>query len=951
MRPTKLIMEGFGPYCARTELDLDRLGEAGLYLITGETGAGKTTIFDAITFALYGEASGDQRRAEMLRSKYVEETSPTVVELTFVNADREYYVKRTLGFWRKKQRGEGLTEVPPTAELRLPDGRVLTARAEVDRALREDILGIDREQFTQIAMIAQGEFRKLLSASTDDRKRIFRQIFGTGPFFALQERLKAEAKALEDECSSARAGIRQYVNDASCGESSPLAGRTAQAKAGELTTEEVLSLFEDLIREDGAAYDAAGKWLSDTENALEKVSSALTRAEEQDKARRELAGCLEARKAHAPVLRAVGEAVKAWEARRPEMEKLRTAVTLMGEGMKDYDELERCRDLEKKLTGEACDLSAALEKAEETRLTLQTEEETLSAALKAQQKAAADKAEAEALDRRMLRAAGDWEALMKAAGDLRRARARAEECLSRYTLQSGKARLSQGTYLELNQRYLDAQAGLLAQALTDGEPCPVCGSTHHPAKASRPESSPTPSQLDTARERAEAEQAAMQSASQASAAARATASSMAENYAERFASVSRELRDCASSVPSGDPAVLLEERLSSLADGLSRGVDPDADALTDVTSLFREIRDPVSARSADLTALAGLAEKTERMLQENRNRTESLRRSVEERRSRLTEIAAEKRGNAERVEHLLGALKHGTRREAEAELTLRRRELQTMEAAVQEAESTRQAAEKKMTELDSRIRQAETLLANAEPCDREALTSERLSLTEEKSRLADIRQQLYARMGGNRTALANIREYSASLGDLEKRLTWLRALSDTANGTLSGKEKVTLETYVQMTYFDRIIRRANVRLMVMSGGQYELKRRTDSRNRRSQIGLDLDVIDHYNGSTRDARSLSGGESFKASLSLALGMAEEVQASAGGIRLDAMFIDEGFGSLDAESLNQAMQALADLSEGNRLVGIISHVAELKERIDRQIVIRKMPIGGSRAEIVC
>nr|MCR5173612.1 SMC family ATPase [Oscillospiraceae bacterium] len=204
---------------------------------------------------------------------------------------------------------------------------------------------------------------------------------------------------------------------------------------------------------------------------------------------------------------------------------------------------------------------------------------------------------------------------------------------------------------------------------------------------------------------------------------------------------------------------------------------------------------------------------------------------------------------------------------------------------------------------------------------------------------------------GNTKALASIRERSASLGDLEQRLTWLRTLSATANGSLSGKEKITLETYVQMTYFDRIIRRANVRLMVMSGGQYELKRRTDSKDRKSQIGLDLDVIDHYNGTSRDARSLSGGEGFKASLSLALGMAEEVQASAGGIRLDTMFIDEGFGSLDSESLNQAMQALADLSEGNRLVGIISHVAELKERIDRQIVIRKMPSGGSRAEIIC
>ena len=179
----------------------------------------------------------------------------------------------------------------------------------------------------------------------------------------------------------------------------------------------------------------------------------------------------------------------------------------------------------------------------------------------------------------------------------------------------------------------------------------------------------------------------------------------------------------------------------------------------------------------------------------------------------------------------------------------------------------------------------------------------------------------------------------------------LQALSDTANGKLSGKEKIMLETYIQMTFFDRIIRRANVRLMVMSGGQYELKRRVNAENNRSQAGLELDVIDHYNGSERSVKTLSGGESFKASLALALGLSDEIQSSAGGIRLDTMFVDEGFGSLDEESLEQAVNALAGLTQGNRLVGIISHVSELKNRIDRQIVVTKEKSGGSKAEILC
>ena len=193
-------------------------------------------------------------------------------------------------------------------------------------------------------------------------------------------------------------------------------------------------------------------------------------------------------------------------------------------------------------------------------------------------------------------------------------------------------------------------------------------------------------------------------------------------------------------------------------------------------------------------------------------------------------------------------------------------------------------------------------------------------------------------------------EKAAELEALERRLTSLKALSNTVNGNLTGKEKVMLETYVQMTYFDRIIARANTRLMVMSGGQYELKRRMEAENRTSKSGLELDVIDHYNGTERSVKTLSGGESFKASLSLALGLSDEIQSTAGGIRLDTMFVDEGFGSLDEESLQQAIKALTALTQSNRLVGIISHVAELKDRIDRQIVVKKDRTGGSRAEIV-
>ena len=277
-------------------------------------------------------------------------------------------------------------------------------------------------------------------------------------------------------------------------------------------------------------------------------------------------------------------------------------------------------------------------------------------------------------------------------------------------------------------------------------------------------------------------------------------------------------------------------------------------------------------------------------------------------------------------------------------------ELDLLVQLLQHAEDLHAQCVQKLSGTDAVIAQLTRLLEDGAALDAQALGQELQRLENQLQRLNQTRQQLHTRISTNASALEHIREKSAELMQLDLRFSWMRTLSNTANGTLQGKEKIALETYVQMTFFDRILRRANVRLMVMSDGQYELKRRTAAENNRGQSGLELDVIDHYNGSERSVRSLSGGESFKASLSLALGLSDEIQSMAGGIRLDTMFVDEGFGSLDEESLRQAIRALTSLTEGNRLVGIISHVSELKEKIDRQIVVTKGRGGGSRAEII-
>ena len=303
------------------------------------------------------------------------------------------------------------------------------------------------------------------------------------------------------------------------------------------------------------------------------------------------------------------------------------------------------------------------------------------------------------------------------------------------------------------------------------------------------------------------------------------------------------------------------------------------------------------------------------------------------------------------VTELSATLRFARTEEAAERIKLLESQMEALQKEIRDAEENRRQCKEaadllrgSLTQMREHLKQYENLP------EKDLLLAEQADLETEKKAMEEERQNGRTRLDTNGGILYHMMQEAENLEELEKKYSWMKALSDTANGNVSGKERIMLETYVQTTYFDRIINRANTRLVVMTGGQYDLKRRATADSLRSQSGLELSVIDHYNGTERSVKTLSGGESFKASLSLALGLSDEIQSSAGGIRLDTMFVDEGFGSLDEESLEQAMKALTGLTESNRLVGIISHVAELKERIDRQIVVTKDRSGGSRTKIV-
>ena len=390
----------------------------------------------------------------------------------------------------------------------------------------------------------------------------------------------------------------------------------------------------------------------------------------------------------------------------------------------------------------------------------------------------------------------------------------------------------------------------------------------------------------------------------------------------------------------------------ALAETLTECVPENA--AEEIASAQQETQQVLRGLEARLTALDAkidrrcqldtLVPQRENALREQEQKMNALREELARDESRAAALT-------EQREKLHGALSFPEAAAAEQHRNALDAQLAAMENARKQAENNAAACRQALVALEAAAAQLTAQLAQIGEIDAPAQQQRRNELAAERLTVLGQQSALRIRLNTNRTALANMRSKSDELGRLEQEYKWLHTLSDTANGSLLGKDKITLETYIQMTFFDRILQRANVRLLIMSGGQYELKRRRENDNQRSKTGLELDVIDHYNGSERSVRSLSGGESFKASLSLALGLSDEVQSAAGGIRLETMFVDEGFGSLDEESLSQAIRALSSLSEGNRLVGIISHVGELRDKIDRQLIVTKDKHGsGSRVEIV-
>ena len=919
MRPLKLTIAGFGPYALIQELDFSRLGTGGLYLITGDTGAGKTTIFDAITYALFGEASGDSREPSMLRSKYASADAPTYVELTFHHKDSTYTVKRIPGYTRAKSRGTGLTAQVATAELLCPDGHSVTKLKDVNQAIR-DIIGLNREQFSQIAMISQGDFRKLLQAGTEERQKIFRDIFRTGFYVLLQSRLKDRAAEVGRETSDAARSIRQYVQGIACSEDSVHAPDVTKAKEGQMPMAEFREVLDAIVEEDAQAAEKLKSQLSAVEKELDAVKMQLTKAQGRQDTKKQL----EKQQEEVPGLSArLEEAEAAWnaaEGTEPRQDTLKRQLAVWEQQLPEYDNLEQLKtQLEAAKKG--------LAQAEQDRETaqqnqnaleneiesLKTQQEGLSGTEAQKVQLSAQKQQAADRKGKFTTLLSDIEGLTAEKNALGKLQAALEAAMDTST------RLLR-IYNDKDTAFLREQAGIMASTLAEGMPCPVCGSVHHPSLAVLSESAPTEADVKAAKEKYEQAYTEVNSVS-----------GKANKQNGIVTTMEKSVRsDIASLLPG-----------ASLEDAPAAAQEKAAELQNEIKQLENKLVEVEKS----IRRKKELDERIPRKEGEYQKATAAFTEAD-------TQIALRKRDIAtleKQLSELRSKLPFPDKKAALHRQEVGQRELVGLEQAQKKAEEDYLKGKEALSNAQTVIAQLREQLAAQPEWDTEALTNQQDSLEQQQKKIRQAQEAVHYRLTSNKNAVANISSTATRLAELEQRYAWMKALSDTANGTVSGKQKIELETYIQGAFFDQILLRANIRLEKMSGGQYDLKRRAVADNLKSQAGLELDIIDHINASERSVNTLSGGESFLASLALALGLSDQVQMST-GIRLDTLFVDEGFGSLDPEALSKAYSTLASLTEGNRLVGIISHVAELKERIDKQIIVTKNRDGGSTAEII-
>lgn len=926
MKPLKLTMSAFGSYAGKNVIDFTGQ-QQGIFLITGDTGAGKTTIFDAITYALYNQTSGGERNGNMMRSQYAQPETETYVELEFLYRGQTYRVRRNPDYKITKTLKNGKIreqKVPHSVELTLPDGTVFPEKKNATDAKIIEILGLTADQFSQIVMIAQGDFLKLLYTKSDERKMIFSKLFRTDIYWKIQENLRRKSMEMDE---------RIQENDR--------AFEQEKSRIIPLPESEELPLDELVERLRERVKDALKEQNLRRAN-VEELNKKITKYEEINK----LFVSLEK-------IRQTGKELEARQAeskeRRQQIENARKADKVL---VAEQQNLRQQQEVEQS--------AQAIAKMEETLTNNQEMFETL----KTQQQEAEAEQKREAADtqKKMLaleqsfpsyealqnaraeeqQAKKVWEDLGKTSEEsfhkqeagiaaLKEQQKRQEQAVEQtkknWEQTSLSASESAKHYELMYEAFLKEQAGILAENLSAGCPCPVCGSTVHPDPAKLSDHAVTELEVEQAKK------------------TRAAAEEKRDMAYAAFEAEKTEKQKLAQAVEKEEADFVLAQ---TIAKQQRKEAEQNYVSLQKIAEQIREklVYPSLAEAKKQYAAMQKALEAAEQEIERKRQKVSELAEAMntlkgqklaeEENQKTAKKLAAKTEKEYAKLLEKSGFVSEETYHLAI--LPERSRSKLEREEKEYESQCLRQQSEQKLLEKQvSGKTYTDTTELN------EQLKAEKQALKEaEKTYM-----ELHTAYENDRSVLQNCAVYLEKGKKLESEDQVIKSLSKTANGRLSSSAKIDFETYIQRQYFKQIIHEANKRLLTMSNHQFILKLKEEANTgRKTNEGLDLSVYSLVTDSERDVKTLSGGESFLAALAMALGLSDIVERSAGAIHPDMMFIDEGFGSLDAQSRQQAIEVLAELAGDSRMVGIISHVTELKEQIDRKLVVSRTD-KGSRA----
>lgn len=942
MRPIKLIMSAFGSYGGVECIEFDKLHD-GLFLITGDTGAGKTTIFDGISYALYGQTSGRRRDGDMMRSQYAKDTDETYVEFHFNEAGKIYKIRRNPNWFRRSRRknkyGEyALTKVAAKVELIMPDETQFPGKMkETDQKIIE-IIGMDMDQFSQVSMISQGDFMKLLLATSKERKEIFSRIFPTQIYWRVQAKLKEQERQLSGQLENIRIRCVQDIENISCRpENSYWKIWQEKGKFSNIDNEEMLCILSAMNEEDLKKEKLL-------EKSIERLEKGIEAGRKLEEKRNNIDGILrEIKDLECKIdedRERILEKEKSFEDLQKSCDirgkKKQNELVLLQHEMSSYDQLEEekekydnlCRS-SKKLELSIKQLEAEKCQKEQEQANLRSEQEKLKDSAVEVLKAGQDVTRYREMVSRaqsLLDKKPEWRKLQKKEKD---AALKVEQSLKIY-------REASSYYDHIYEQFIASQAGLMAKDLKEGMSCPVCGSLHHPNLKL-----PGSDEAIVDRETVET----------------------AKKNREQAEKDVNEIQHMLSKI--SEKSIQLRSRISAEAFEWME----DAGKTNPDDNFWNNIEE----RSSEIKNLSINAEKKwnrlkadQHQFEKNGVRLKELEEDLQNIQSVYTlqlqkrmEISAMKKSQEQSLDKLQKNLTYTSKEEAKGHEELLKKELDDMKAGIEREENKLREERKnlqfkkgQLTERKEQQISEENLKGEFQSVYEAFLEEGGWPDTTSVERLETVKvsyqreeKKIYSLHQSNKRIYTHLKSMLHIYNEQQALFKVVSQLSRTANGELTGTAKIDFQTYMQRRYFKEMVKAANVRLANMSGQQFLLEcRDIENLGKRGESGLDLDVYSLVNDQIRDVKTLSGGESFMAALSLALGMADVIQREAGKIHVDTLFIDEGFGSLDENARNHAVRVLNELTGDVCLVGIISHVSELKEQIEQKIQVKKTERGS-------